>query len=107
VISAAAGIAAMIGHISAPAVIASATIIDEAMLAPAVPVSPTGPRAHAQEDAVVEIAWPIKSHGRASIGCVVVVAVRATRRNAANVDHNLCMSRWHKSQAREQCCCTE
>jgi hypothetical protein len=107
VISAATGIAAMIGHISAPAVITSATAIDEAMVAPAVPVSPTGPRAHAQEDAVVEIPWPIKSHGRASVRCVVVVAVRATRWNAANVDHDLCVSCWHKSQAREQRCCTE
>jgi len=66
--SAATGIVAAIRNGSAAAAIVSAPIIDEAMSAPAVAIAPAGPGAHAQEDAVVEVARPVKSIGGAGVG---------------------------------------
>ena len=70
------------GRRSAAAVISTAAIAYKAVFAPAVAVAPSSPRPHAQEDAVVEVARPIKSHGRAGIRRVIVVAVRAHRLNS-------------------------
>ena len=53
---------------------ASASAI-EAMIAPAVAIAPARPWTHAQEDAVIEIARPIKSAGCAAVRSIVVVAV--------------------------------
>ena len=47
----------------------------EAVITPAVAIAPARPWTHAQEDAVIEIARPIKSAGCAAIRCIVVVAV--------------------------------
>src|ERR1700728_95028 len=82
------------------AVVASPAAAVEAMVAPAVAVTPTGPRAHAQEDTVVEIARPIKADRRTLIRCVVIVAVGTHRLNAyANAD--LRISSWHHCQSCE------
>jgi hypothetical protein len=61
--------------ISAATRIPSSTSIAEAMAAPAVVIAPAGPRAHAQEDTVIEITRSIEPIGRAGIGCIVVVAI--------------------------------
>ena len=59
----------MLGLIAAAAVIvASMAMIDVAMAAPAVGITPAGPWAHAQEDAVVEVIRPVKALGRAAVG---------------------------------------
>ena len=85
---AAAGKTAAIGHGAAAAAIAPAAAIDEAMAAPAVAIAPAGPWAHAQEDAVVEVARPVKSIGRAGVGRIVVIAVGTDRLNA-DADYDL------------------
>jgi hypothetical protein len=91
---------------SAATVIASSAAVHEAMTAPAVAVAPSGPGAHAQEDAIVEISRPVEAAGRARVRRIVVVTPRANRLNA-NVDHHLCLGCWRQGQAREQCCTTE
>jgi len=96
----------MIGLIAAAAVIAAAALRDEAMAAPAVGVTPAGPGAYAQEDAVVEVPRPVKAHGGAAVGCSFVVAVLADGWSA-DFNGNLRASRWHKGQARKQCCRAE
>jgi hypothetical protein len=58
------------------------------MAAPAVAVAPSGPGAHAQEDAVVEVPWPVIAIGRAGVGRVLVVAI-LTNRLHTNADKNL------------------
>jgi hypothetical protein len=74
-----------------PARISSPTTTAEAMAAPTVVIAPSRPRAHAQEDAVIKIAGPIVTNGRAGIWCVVVVAIRTSGRRPY-VDGNLCVS---------------
>jgi hypothetical protein len=96
----------MIGVIAAASVIAAAATIMEAMLAPAVTVTPAGPGTHAEEDPVEEVSIVVKAHGRAGVGWCFVVAVRADRRNT-DFDVNLCLCCRHKDQACKQCCCTE
>jgi hypothetical protein len=104
--SSAVGIVAMIGFIAAPAVIAASAAITEAMFAPSVSVAPAGPGTHTEEDAVVEVSWPVKAIGRAAVGRVVVVAVGANRWNA-DFDVYLSLRRRHQDQSGEQYCGTE
>lgn len=66
---------------AATTAITAAACLNKAVTAPAVSIAPTGPGAHAEEDAVVEIAWTIEAHGRAGVGCIVVIAVRTDRLN--------------------------
>src|SRR5580693_3709075 len=82
------------------AVVPSAAAAVEAMFAPAVAVTPTGPRAHAQEDTVVEIARPIKADRRAGVRRIVVVTV-GTHRLDTDANANLCVSRRHHCQGCE------
>jgi len=104
--TAATGKAAVIGSITAAAAIVSSAPFTEAMPAPAVAITPAGPGAHAQEDAVVEVARPVKSHGRAGVGRVVVVSIGTNRWYAqVDADGNLRVSRWRQGQTREQRCC--
>ena len=100
----AARIMSAIGSIAATTVVASAALTAEAVLTPAVSVTPARPRAHAQEDAVVEIPWPVETHGRALVWRIVVVAVRANRLNP-DAYGNLCLRRWRHGQAGNQYCC--
>jgi hypothetical protein len=72
------------------------------MTAPAVVIAPVTPGAHAQENPVVEIARPVKTHGCALIWCIVVIAVGTDGRFCADTDHNLCAGRWHQGQGRQQ-----
>ncbi|MGA2634676.1 MAG: hypothetical protein ABSF16_10605 [Terracidiphilus sp.] len=95
-----------IGFITAASVITAAAAIHKAMPAPAVAIAPAGPGTHTQEDPVEEESRPVKAHWCAGIGWIFVVAVWADRWNA-DFDVNLCLCRWHKDQARKQCCCTE
>src|SRR5580658_3780312 len=74
----------------------SATAV-EAMFAPTVAVAPVRPGSHAQEDAVIEVARPIKATGRAAVWCVVVIAV-GTDRLDAYADANLCTGGWRQGQ---------
>jgi hypothetical protein len=77
----------------------------EAMFAPAVAVAPVRPWTDAQEDAVIEIARPIKTTGRAAVRCIVVIAVGTDRLNAnAHADANLCAGGWRQAQGDEQSC---
>jgi hypothetical protein len=101
----------MLGLIAAAAVIlASMAMIEVAMIAPSVTITPAGPWTHAQEDAVVEVILPVKSPGRASVRPHFVVAPLAYGWFAdfngwnADLDGNLRASRWRHGQAREQCC---
>jgi hypothetical protein len=86
--------------------IPSSATIAEAMAAPPVAIAPSRPWTHAQKDAVVKIARPVKPDGRAGIRSVIVVSVR-TDGWCAYVDGNLRVSRWQKGQGREQRCRTE
>jgi hypothetical protein len=86
------------------AAVSSSPATAEAMLAPAVPVSPIRPRADTQENAVEEIAWSIKTAGRAAVRRIVVVAIGTAGRSYA--DYDLCTGRWHKGQGRKERCCT-
>ena len=96
--AAAARKAAAIGHAAATAVIASAALFGEAMAAPAVAIAPAGPRAHAQEDAVIEVSRPVKSIGRAGVWSIVVISVRASGLHAQFND-DLSLSRRRQDQA--------
>ena len=101
--SAAARKTAAVCHGTAAAAIASAALFGEAVIPPAVSITPAGPWAHAQEDAAVKVSWPVESIGRAGVGRVVVVAVRTNRWNA-DADGNLRLSRWRHGQTHKQCC---
>ena len=90
--------ASAIGRIST--ISRKTTAAVEAMFAPAVAVTPTGPRAYAQEDTVVEIARPIKADRRARIRCVVIITV-GTHRLDTDANVNLCVSRRHHCQGCE------
>src|ERR1017187_2245509 len=79
-----------VGDAAGPTVIASSTIADEAMASPAVVITPAGPWAHAQKDAIVEVSRPVIPHGCAGIRRISVVAVRTDGLNA-NADGNLRM----------------
>jgi cytochrome c oxidase assembly factor CtaG len=68
--------------------IASSAFTAEAMSAPAVAVSPSAPRPHAQEDSIVEIAGAIITHGCALVRCVAVISIFTNWLNA-DVDHDL------------------
>ena len=69
-----------VGCVAAAAAVAAAAVVVEAMAAPAVAVSVAGPGAHAEEDAVIEVARPVEAVGRAGVGGVVVVAPLADGR---------------------------
>jgi hypothetical protein len=55
--------------------VSSSTSAAEAMLTPAVAISPVRPWAHAQEDAAIEITRPIIATGCASVRRIAIVAV--------------------------------
>ena len=92
----------VIGYAARSAVVASTAFTTEAVPAPAVTIAPAPPGSHAQEDAVIEIARPIITVGRACIGCIAIVAIGTDRlnpdanTNGWNTDsnHNLCFCRW-------------
>src|ERR1700691_2918258 len=87
--------------------ISSSSSAVEAMFAPAVAVAPVRPWTDAQEDAVIEIARPIKTTGRTAVRCIVVIAVGTDRLNAdADADANLCAGGWRQAQGDEQRCRT-
>jgi hypothetical protein len=90
-----------IGRETTTAPVPASAAIDKAMAAPTVAVAPTGPWAHAQEDAIVEIAWSVEAHRGALIWCVVVVAIRADRLNT-DIDHDLRVSGGRQGHDREQ-----
>jgi hypothetical protein len=85
----------MIGLIAAAAVIAASAAIVEAMLAPAVTITPAGPGTHAQEYPVEEKSRPIKARRSASIGWIFVIAEFANWRNT-HFDVHLCFRRRHQ-----------
>lgn len=99
--------------IAAPSVVAAAALAMEAILAPAVGVTPAGPGAHAQEEAVVEVSRPVKTLGRAAVGWSFVIAPLTSGWfadfNGWNADlyANLRANRWRQGQARKQCCRAE
>jgi hypothetical protein len=95
------GIGASTGVSASRDVPASATAA-EAMSAPAVAIAPVRPRANAQEDAVIEIARPIKTTGRAAVRRIVIVAVGTDRWIYADADSDLCAGHWHQGQGYEQ-----
>jgi hypothetical protein len=97
------GIMSMLGIIAGPSVIPASAFTMEAMFAPAMGVTPTGPGAYAEKDAVVEEPRPIIAIGRASVWRSFVIAPLANRWNA-DFDFNLRASRRQKSQARKQSC---
>lgn len=84
--------------------ISSAAGGDKAMAAPTVVISPTGPRTHAQEDAVVEVARPVITNRGAGIRCIAVIAVRTDRWWPPYADGNLRIRFWRKGQGRKQSC---
>jgi hypothetical protein len=96
-------IMAVLGLITSPSVVTATAFIMEAMVAPAVGVAPAGPWSYAEEDAVVEISWPIKPIGRAGIWRILVIAPLADGWNA-DFDGNLSFRRRHNNQAGEQYC---
>jgi hypothetical protein len=97
------GVRCVIGRITAPTVVSASTAVDEAIAAPTVAIAPAGPWAHAQEDAVVEIARPIEADRRATIWRIVVIAVGANGLNT-DADDYLRVGPGRKSRGREQRC---
>ena len=91
---------------AAATAIAASAGLDKAVTAPAVSIAPTSPRTHAKEDAVVEVAGTVEAHGRAGIGCVIVVAVRAYRLNA-DANDDLGRGGRREGYACQQCRSTE
>ena len=91
--------AGSIGYPARPAVVTSAAFTGESVRAPAVAVAPAAPRAHAQEDSVVEVPGPIIAHGGALVGCIAVVAVLTNWLNS-DANHDLRSDRWRHGQAR-------
>ena len=95
--------AAVIGGIPASAAIASAAAVNKPVPAPAVAIAPAGPWSHAQKDAIVKVSRPIKAHRRTGIRSVVVIAIRADRRNAdPHSNHDLRWSGWRHGQPGKQ-----
>src|SRR5580658_3520586 len=91
----------------AASVVPASSAAAEAMLTPAVAVAPVCPRAHAQEDAVIEISRPVKAAGCAAVWRIVVVAVGTDGLYAyAYANCDLRAGRWHQGQGHEQGCCT-
>jgi hypothetical protein len=89
------------------AVISSTAGRDKAMTAPTVVIAPAGPWAHAQEDAVVEVARPVITNRGAGIRCIAVVTVRTDGWWATYADGNLRIRSWRQSQGRKQSCGTQ
>jgi len=80
-------------------VISAATGADEAVVSPAVRVSPVGPGADTQEDSVIEVAGAIESRRGAWVGRIVVIAVGANGRGAdLNAEGNLRVCFWRGGQ---------
>jgi hypothetical protein len=82
-------------------VISSAAGRDKAMAAPTVVITPAGPWAHAQEDAVIEVARPVITNRGAGVRCIAVVAVRTDRWWTTYVDGNLRIRFWRQGQRRK------
>jgi hypothetical protein len=98
------GIMTMLGLIAAASVvIASMAMIEEAMLAPAVTITPAGPWTHAQEYAVIEVIRPVIALGSAAVRPSFVVAPMANGW-FADFNDNLRANLWRQGQARKQCC---
>jgi hypothetical protein len=80
------GIAATEAYTDAPTVAVSATVSIATTIAVAtIAVAATKPGAHADKDAAAKPRWSIVPVGSASVGSVVVVAIRADRRSVAVV----------------------
>jgi hypothetical protein len=88
-------------------VISSTAGSDKAMAAPTVVITPAGPWAHAQEDAVVEVARPVITDRSAGIRCIAVVAVRTDGWRTTYGDGNLRIRFWRQGQGRKQSCSTQ
>ena len=86
-VEAVAAVVAPVMTIDVAVVVAAAGSV-EAMASPAVAVAPIGPGAHAEEDAVVEVAGAVITVGGAGIGGVVIVSPFADGRSA-NADPDL------------------
>jgi hypothetical protein len=91
-------IMAVLGFPATAAVVAATALTMEAMLAPAVGIAPAGPRAHAEEDAIVKVPRPVKTIGRASVGRSFVIAP-LTDGWGADFDLNLSFRGWHNDQS--------
>jgi hypothetical protein len=87
--------------------ISSASGIDKAMAAPTVVITPACPWAHAQEDAVVEVARPVITNRGARVRCIAVVAVRTDRGRTPYGDGDLRIRFWRQGQGRKQSCSTQ
>jgi hypothetical protein len=97
------GIGSVIGRVAASTCISASTAINEAIAAPPVAIAPAGPRTHAQEDAVVEVARPIETDRRATIWRIVIIAIGANGLNTDG-DDNLRASIGCKGRSCEQGC---
>jgi hypothetical protein len=89
--------------------VASATGSGEAMAAPAVCISPVGPGAYAEEDAIVEVAIAVVAVGGAGVWSVVIVAPLADRRGTTEIDAyaDLGVGLWHECHCHADCSSTQ
>ena len=99
-------IMSMLGLIAGPSVVAATSLTMEAILAPAVGITPAGPWAYAQKDAIVEVPRPVKAPLGAGIGWSFDIAERANGW-FADFNDNLRANLWRQGQARKQCCRAE
>lgn len=74
-------------------VISSATGADKAVITPTVAITPVRPWPHAEEDAVIEIPWPVVTVRGAGIRRIVVITVGADGRTYADANLRICY--WH------------
>lgn len=91
-----------IGRGATSAGIPSSATAAETVVAPAVAIAPTGPWAHSQENAVIEVAWSVEAIRSACVRRIVVVAIGANRWST-DIDDNLRPGRWRDGQGCEQC----
>jgi hypothetical protein len=96
----------VIGRIAATAAVTSPAAVFEPMSAPAMAITPTGPRAHAQKDAVVKVARAVKAVRRAGVRGIVVVAILANWLDTY-FDDNLCLRGRRNRHADQQCRSTD
>jgi len=99
-------IMAVLGLPAAASVIAAAALTMEAMVAPTMAVTPAGPWAYAEKDAVVEIPRSVKAIGRASVRRSFIIAP-LTDGWDADFDGNLRFRCRHNGQSSKHYCRSE
>jgi hypothetical protein len=93
---------AAIGNAARSAMIVSAAFAPKAVRTPSVAIAPAAPGSHSEEDAVVEVAGAVVTHGRAGVRRVAVIPIGTSGLNP-NTDRDLSFGCRCQDQACKQC----